>query len=235
MELAEWITQWTSLAAFESARLPDVDERIAAVLELCALPVPAAWTRPDPEDHRWRQGPYRRGDRGAPSSPERAVEQEIVGSADAIADGRTCMGGIVVDGIAAVALTTTPKVEADLLLLVNHQPGLRLYLAEVKAMANTPWYAIIELLRQMRLLTASSHATDYFRRKDDTVPSGLPLTGLVVAPPQYFTAPGQRRNSVGPAQHLVDAVGANTDLNACMATWDARTGTIAKLVRPAPG
>jgi hypothetical protein len=49
-------------------------------------------------------------------------------------------------------LTPTPKIEADLLLLVEHANGPHLYVAEVKAMANTPWYGTIELLRQLRLL-----------------------------------------------------------------------------------
>ena len=86
----------------------------------------------------WAAAPYRRGDRGAPSSPERTIEHEILGPGSKIAAGHKCLGGAIVGGINAVPLTSTLKIEADLLLLVEHTNGPHLYLAEVKAMATRP-------------------------------------------------------------------------------------------------
>jgi hypothetical protein len=154
--LEEWIKAWTRVAEYTTADVPNVDQRISAVLKLWDLPVAEGWLRPAREDDMWVEAPYRRGDRDAPSSPERTIEHEILGPGSNIAAGRKCLGGAIRGGINAVPLTSTPKIEADLLLLVEHTNGPHLYLAEVKAMANTPWYATIELLRQLRLLLSGS-------------------------------------------------------------------------------
>lgn len=230
MNLGEWIKEWTTLAEYQSSEVPDVDARIANIIELCAVAVPAEWTRPSPEDDKWADGPYRRGDRGNPSQPERTVEDEILGSDASIAEGRTCMGGAVVGGINAIPLTAKPKIEADVLLRVQHKDhSQHLYLVEAKKMANTPWYATLELLRQMSLFRASGHAADYFHRCDSSVPKGLPVTGLVVAPAEYYAASGKRSKAVAPTRRLVSAVNSRTDHRVVLATWDDSTKTIAEL------
>lgn len=226
MQLAEWIRAWACVAQYTSADVPDVERRISRVRELWRLPVAGEWLRPATEDDLWAAGPYRRGDRGAPSSPERAIEHEILGPEATIAPGRTCLGGEVVGGINAVPLTPTPKIEADLLLLVEHANGPHLYLAEVKAMANTPWYGTIELLRQLRLLLSKSPALGYFHRSAGT-PSDVSVTGLVLAPQAYFDSSGQRRNAVGPARRLIQAMTPLVDIG--LATWDSRSQAIAPL------
>jgi hypothetical protein len=81
-----------------------------------------------------------------------------------------CLGGAIVGGINAVPLTSTPKIEADLLLLVEHTNGSHLYLAEVKAMANMPWYATIELLGQLRFLLSGSPTLDTFTAQREPRP-----------------------------------------------------------------
>jgi hypothetical protein len=231
MELAEWIAEWTKLAAYPKADVPDVDGRIAALLHLCTVPVKPAWPRPNPEDHIWDSGPYRRGDRNAPSQPERIVEHEILGPGKQMAEGRLCCGGRVLDGINAIPLTRRPKIEADVLLLVDHGQEQRLYLAEVKKNSNNAWYATVELLRQLRLFTASTHAADYFHRKDIHTPSGLPVTGVVLAPRDYYFAVGQKGKALDPARRLVDAVTSHGALDVRLATWDAASRRIVELER----
>jgi hypothetical protein len=224
--LEEWIRAWTRVAEYTSADVPDVDQRISEVLELWDLPVAEGWLRPAPEDDMWAAAPYRRGDRCAPSSPERILEHEILGPGSKIAPGRKCLGGAIVGGINAVPLTLTPKIEADLLLLVEHTNGSHLYLAEVKSMANTPWYATIELLRQLRLLLSGSPTLGYFHRTAGT-PSDVSMTGLVLAPQAYFDREGKRHNAVGPAKRLIQAVKPTVDIR--LATWDSRSEAIAEL------
>jgi hypothetical protein len=231
MDLAEWIADWTKLAEYSKADVPDVDARIADLLDLCTVPVRPAWPRPNAEDHMWAAGPYRRRDREDPSRPERIVEHEILGSGEQMAEGRLCCGGRVVDAINAIPLTRRPKIEADVLLLVDHGHERRLYLAEVKKDSNNAWYATVELLRQLRLFTASTHAIDYFHRKDTEVPAGLPVTGLVLAPSDYYFAPGKKDKAVEPAWRLVDAVTSHRELDVRLATWDAATRRIAELER----
>lgn len=229
MQLAEWIAEWTQLAAYPGAKVPDVDARIAALLQMCAVPVEPTWPRSGAEDHLWAGGPYRRGDRGAPSRPERIVEHEILGPGKQMAEGRLCFGGRVLDAINAIPLTRRPKIEADVLLLVDHGHDRKLYLAEVKKGSNNPWYATVELLRQMRLFTVSPHAADYFHRKHTEVPSGLPVTGLVLAPRDYYFASGKRVEALDPAKRLVDAVRCHSRLDVRLATWDTATKRIAEL------
>jgi hypothetical protein len=226
VRLAEWTGAWTCVAQYTSADVPEVDRRISRVRELWRVPVAAEWLRSTPEDGMWAAAPYRRGDRGTPSSPERAIEHEILGPEATIAPGRACLGGAVVGGINAVPLTSTPKIEADLLLLVEHANGPHLYLAEVKAMANTPWYATIELLRQLRLLLSQSPALGYFHRTAG-IPADVPVAGLVLAPRAYFDTSGQRRNAVDPARRLIQAMTPVVDIH--LATWDSRSKAIVEL------
>lgn len=226
MGLEGWIGAWTRVAEYGSAEVPDVDERISTVRELWQLPVAEGWLRPAPDDDKWVAHPYRRGDRGAPSSPERTIEHEILGAGSESAQGRTCLGGAIVGGINAVPLTRTPKIEADLFLLVEHTNGPHLYLAEVKSMANTPWYATIELLRQLRLLLSGSPALGYFHRTAGT-PSDVSMTGLVLAPQMYFDSAGQRQSAVAPAKRLIKAMAPAVDVR--LTTWDSRFGAIAEL------
>ena len=154
------------------------------------MPVRRGWTRPNIEDHLWAAGPYRRSDRGKPSGPERTIEDQILGAATHVAEGRLCLDGHVIDAIKAIPLTRRPKIEADVLLLVDRGDAVRQYLAEVKGAANNPWYAAIELLRQMRLF-AASHTVDYFHHKNPKLPPRLSVTGLVLAPEIYYkTATG---------------------------------------------
>jgi hypothetical protein len=93
------------------------------------------------------------------------------------------------------------------------------------------WCATVELLRQLRLFTASTHAVDYFHRKDTEVPAGLPVTGLVLAPRGYYFASGKRGKALDPAWRLVDAVTSHGGLDVRLATWDVATRRIAELER----
>jgi hypothetical protein len=224
--LGEWIQAWTCVAEYTSAEVPGVDQRISTVLKLWHLPVAQGWLRAAAEDELWAAAPYRRGDRCAPSSPERAIEHQILGPGSEIALNRRCLGGAIVGGINAVPLTLSPKIKADLLLLVEHAKGPHLYLAEVKSMANTPWYATIELLRQLRLLLSGGPTLRYFHRTAGT-PSDISMTGLVLAPQVYFDSPGKRQNAVDPARRLIQAMKPTIDIR--LATWDKRSREITEL------
>jgi hypothetical protein len=93
-------------------------------------------------------------------------------------------------------------------------------------MANTPWYATIELLRQLRLLMSGSPTLGHFHRTAGT-PSDVSMTGLVLAPQAYFDSKGKRHNAVCPAKRLIQAMKPTVDIR--LATWDSRTETIAEL------
>jgi hypothetical protein len=93
-------------------------------------------------------------------------------------------------------------------------------------MANTPWYATIELLRQLRLLLSGSPTLGYSHRTAGA-PSDVSMTGLVLAPQLYFDSAGKRHNAVGPAGRLIQAMTPTVDIR--LATWDSGSEAIAEL------
>jgi len=227
MSLDSWLEQWQSIANFKDAEMVNVAERISRAVTLAGAPVDAAWPRPNPEDHKWRDAPYRRGDRGHPSTPERALEHQLLGDGPVIRPGATSLGGRVADGVNALALTNTPKVEADVLLLVNNGERYELHLVEAKVAANNAWYAVLELLQQMLLFSASPHASELFHRRRDESLGQLSLTGIVLAPPAFYTSPGKKSQSVRPAQQLVQALRPHARI--VLATWDHTSRAIKAL------
>jgi hypothetical protein len=154
------------------------------------------------------------------------ILDKILGAATHVAEGRLCLGGHVIDAINAIPLTRRPKVEADVLLLVDHGDAVRQYLAEVKGAANNPWYAAIELLRQLRLV-AASHTVDYFHRKNPRLALGLPATGLVLAPEIYY----KNSDRLAHTWRLIDSVIGHAGLDIRMAVWDALGSQITELKR----
>ena len=226
MELAKWVAAWTALAQHPPSNTVEANAKIDEVVELCQRRVCRDWPRPNIEDQLWAAGPYRRSDRGKPSGPERTIEHQILGAATHVAEGRLCLDGHVIDAINAIPLTRRPKIEADVLLLVNHGDAVRQYLVEVKGAANNPWYATIELLRQLRLF-AASHMVNYFHRKNPQLPPGLPATGLVLAPGTYY----KNSDRLAQTRRLIDSVLRHVGLDIRMAVWDAHSSQITELMR----
>jgi hypothetical protein len=228
-EFAKWRSRWIDEAKYQGRYVPDVDARIDALLELWRVPVPGNWQRTiDPQLLGRR---YRRGDAGAPHDGEHRIEHEML--ADPIADVR-CMGAVVVDGINAMPLVSdatggrSANVEADVLLLLRDGTGHRLALLEVKYSADNPWYAAVENLLQVKLLSANREQRRLFhaRRGVASLDEDLPVAGLVVAPLEYYESPGQKSLAVQPAQQLHDRFRHELGVDLHLATWDAFARTV---------
>lgn len=230
------LAAWTSAFLGQAKIIPkvgDLDGRIQQILQLWNLDIDPRWLRRDGEDdHRWNEAPaphrYRRGQSrsGANAAPatrtqhEHLIERNILG--DRLAEV-TCLDGLLIDGVNAIPLAKDTKgVEGDLLLLSKRRVGgYRLLLAEVKDGANTPWYAVIENLMQMKLLLAHGDPLGLFRRrlaplleKVDSVDA----SGLVLAPATYYT--DDKRESVGPARALIAALHREHGVDIQLARWD---------------
>jgi hypothetical protein len=122
-------------------------------------------------DARGLHGPrYRRGDRGKPHPGQHTIEHVILcGEFDRV----SCCGTRLVDGVNAFPLSRDTagggrraNVEADVLLLAEHNEGYRLYLCEVKDQGNAPWYAVVECLRQTTLLRGCAKCYTCARQAD---------------------------------------------------------------------
>jgi hypothetical protein len=153
--------------------------------------------------------------------------------ADPIADVR-CMGAVVVDGINAMPLVSdatggrSANVEADVLLLLRDGRRHRLALLEVKYGADNPWYAAVENLLQVKLLSANREQRRLFHARQSfaLLDEDLPVVGLVVAPLEYYESPGQKSLAVQPAQHLHDRFRDELGVDLHLATWDADARTV---------
>ena len=153
---AAWRDRWQRLAEFEGAHLSDPNRQIDQLFALWQDPIPGRWQRePGWDRDKWKVSPYRRGDLAAPRAGEHAMERTI------LIDRRakvTLLGVPLLHGINAVPLAADfsdhgrrANVEADLLLLSRTDTSFRLTLCELKAGANNAWFAVVELMRQMRL------------------------------------------------------------------------------------
>jgi hypothetical protein len=221
---AAWSEAFLAEARFSGAQIDRLDQRILSVQKLWACPVDRTWGRGEKDDARWKvngqQRRYRRShsELGAQRDEEHALEKAIL---EHHFNDITCFGGRLVDGINAVPLCAFKmgKVEADLLLLVREPNGRshRIFLVEAKTNSNNPWYAVVEHLRQLKLLEVSAVKRIFHRRNPSlSLPEEIPVTGLILAPGTYYSSPGQKGNAVEPARRLIADLGIDLKL----AIWD---------------
>ena len=215
--------------------MPDPAARIEKLLALWREDVPGDWRRGDDPALTDGSRRYRRSHKGEPN-PEHALELEVLGQQGALEPMR-CLGAPVVDGINAVSLVRdaaggrAANVEADMLLLVDRADGSRQFLVEAKVNSDNAWYAAVELLLQLRLFLESPAAQRILRKRGAVrdLPESLPVTGLVVAPPPFYSATGKKENSVESARQLLGRLRELDLADARLAVWKATDRTIDEL------
>jgi hypothetical protein len=235
-QFSSWAKRWMDLARFTGPQLPDPSHRTEQLVALWHEPVPGEWRRGDDAQLLERTCRYRRTHKHGTPSPEHAIELEILGLDVDLLPFR-CLGAPVADGINAVPLVRdaaggrASNVEADMLLLLLGDPGPRQVLIEAKANSNNAWYAAVELLRQLRLFVDSPAAQRLLRLRGSVagLPEELPLAGLVVAPPAFFRASGQKANAVEPARRMLAQLREKVQVDARLAVWRSRGRTIDEL------
>jgi hypothetical protein len=222
-----WLARWKAIGSYEGPRLPDEDVRVEQLLALWSEPIPSGWARDkvvarllDPEVR------YTRSDQRL---PEHGFEYEVLCEHGGVV---TSLGLPVVDAVNAIPLVKAPRgsrregnVEVDMLLLVGDTTK-RLHLIEAKKEADNAWYALVELLRALKLFTAiESVATQqlfYDHRKTLELPDTLPVTAFVLAPPAFYSKTGKREDSVEPAQRLIERLRHQLDEDVLLASWDRK-------------
>jgi hypothetical protein len=230
---AAWRDRWQCLAEFEGAHLPDPERRIDQLLALWQAPIPGKWLRePGWDTDKWAASLYRRGDLAAPRAGEHAMERTI------LIDRRakvTMLGEPLLHGINAMPLTADfsdhgrrANVEADLLLLSRTDAGFRLALCELKAGADNAWFAAVELLRQMRLFLASPSAQSLMMELGHLPieATNVALTGLVVAPADYYAARGKKGHAILPARTLLRLMLQHYNVDVRLAIWNPADNSI---------
>ncbi len=231
-----WTSRWIELARFSGPHLTEPDQKIKDVLELWDLPIPGSWERG--VDDQLLNTRYRRGDTDSPHAREHSIEHEILNNLEVV----RCLDGSLIDGINAMPLARDEtggrrgNVEGDLLLLIEKAGRYQLVICEVKHSANTCWYAAIESLRQLKLLHLSTAARQLFHRRAPqlSLPPEIPIIGLVVAPEQYYTQPGQKSNVLPHTIRLLGEFTAKNRIEAHLTIWDANLRAI-RTFPPAAG
>ncbi|MEO5333930.1 MAG: hypothetical protein H7839_18100 [Magnetococcus sp. YQC-5] len=224
-DFSQWNEQWKEKMEFTGAHLPDPEGRIKQVLDLWNAPVPKGWERgSDPQLLKAR---YRRGNidnlRG-----EKKIEHDILEKHFEQVEFLECE---LVDGINAMPLTRDAKggrhnnVEADLLLLLKKSGRYTIVICELKEKYKNSWYAIIENIRQLKLLELSSSARDLFRKRNPSLSLSeeIPVMGCVVAPREFYDQAGQKANAKPHAERLIKQFYSMTGLSVCLAVWDLKT------------
>lgn len=230
---ADWSALWLDAGSFHGAEVPDEEDRIAELSRLWTSEIPAGWERGadrrvlEPNCRYLRSHRHNAPTRGS----EHELEMELLGP-DPSAVPTDCLGGRLLDGVNAVPLAKDPSggrngnVEADMLLLVEGREGPKLFLVEVKTSSNNAWYAAAESLRQLRLFIASASAQEIMPRRRPELSNAPAVSAIVLAPPDFYQAPGARRNVVAPARRLLDHMRAGFGLDAQLAIWLAAQRTI---------
>jgi hypothetical protein len=226
------------LAAYSGPALMDAECRIERVVALWDEQIPGTWMRDEDERLVDPNRRYLRSHRsGAPvPGSEHEIESEVLGPAP---EGtRTLvLGNRLVDGVNALPLAKdihggrAGNIEADMLLLVGAEGRYRHALIEVKARSNHPWYATVELLRQLRLFGLSSAAQQLFerRRPELRLTSPAPVTAAVLAPAGFYRAAGRNRAGVGPTTALLDRMRAHAGVDIRLTVWDREARVIVEL------
>jgi hypothetical protein len=230
-----WAQEWLRLGSYSGPHLGDVDARIESIVNLWHQPVPGGWERDDDPALLDPSRRYRRSHPGRPGGPvrEALIEHEVLSPSPAVTE-TTCLGFRLVDGVNAVSLQRSRassrrsgNVEADMLLLTQDAVTYRALLVEVKVTSDTPWFAAVENLRQLRLYLESPAAQRLLptRQQQLRLPD-IPVTGVVLAPATYYTAPVKKAASVAPTRKLMDRMRAVAGHEFVLATWNSERRVI---------
>lgn len=227
-----WSERWLALARYPGSRVPDVSERIERLVTLWRQAIPGPWKRGLDVQLLGRR--YRRGDLISPHDGEHSIEHAIL---CAHFERVSCLGGVLVDGINALPLVRDQfggragNVEADLLLLLKSENDYRIVVCEVKDKSDTPWFAGIENLRQLRLLSESEETLKLFtsRNPNLTLPSYIPVTAIVVAPSDFYRHAGKKANAVIPTKALLSRFREEFDVDIRLAVWEAAANQVRPL------
>jgi hypothetical protein len=218
-----WRNRWDELMDYSGSDLPTPVQRIESLRQLWNQPVPEGWKRR--VDQQLLSDRYRRGDFNNPNPGEHQIEHEILIECFNELD---FLGYKVIDGINAMPLTIDSKggrrgnVEADLFLLLRKNEEHLLALCEVKDKDKNAWYALVENMRQLKLLYLSDAARNLFvlRNPSLRLPKDLPIMGCIVAPEDFYHHAGQKAKALSFAKRLIHQFRSWTGLSLNLTTWN---------------
>jgi hypothetical protein len=116
-----------------------------------------------------------------------------------------------------------------MLLLARETTGYRQWLVEAKTRSNNAWFGVIENLRQLKLFQLSAAAKQVMPTRHPELSQPIPVTAIVLAPEQFYTAAGAKKNAVEPATALINMIRTAAKIDIRLAVWDPADQTIDSL------
>ena len=226
-----WAQRWMALADYPGRDVPDVDHRIEQLVEHWRADIPGEWKRG--LDSQLLGPRYRRGDIASPHNGEHAIEYEILCQHF---DSVSCLNGKLMDGVNALPLARDTfggrrgNVEADLFLLIRTESAYRLAVCEVKHSSVSAWFAAVENLRQLRLLRDSGEVVKLFEHRHGmNLGATVPVSGLVIAPEDFYRHAGKKSQAIAPAQALLQRFRWEFGVDAHLTVWNPAACSVAPL------
>jgi hypothetical protein len=230
----DWYQTWQDLADFGGPNLDDEEwqRRINEIIRLWSEEPPGDWRRRLATNFKVRGllAPgeiYRRGDDECPNTGEHQIEKDIIFnritcfsdeySFEPVVNAFPCAMDNIGGGRRA-------NVEVDLLGILKVEGAIHPLICEIKTGkkgSKNPWYAAVENLRQLRLFIDNEDNLKCIKEKrGDASMTFVAPVGVVVAKPGYYTAKGQKINSMEPTRKLLKQLQAqHKDARVVLAKW----------------
>jgi hypothetical protein len=216
-----WRDAWDELGA---------QRRVSDILDLWQAPIPEPWMRSEADTpKRLLSGQrYTRGNLNGIRKGEHEMEYEILVTHF---DRAMCLGRPLLDGVNAYPLVKDSaggrnyNVEGDLVLLAGLADSALILVSDVKKTDGTPWTALVQNLRQLRLFTANPACAALFNKRG--VQANVVQTcGGVIAPKTFYSSPGQKANNLPYARTLSHSILRAHNVKTELLVWDAGLGQL---------
>jgi hypothetical protein len=142
-----------------------------------------------------------------------------------------CLGLPLLDGVNAYPLVKdaagrrNDNVEADLVLLAGRADSALILVGDVKKTDGNAWAALVQNLRQLRLLTANPACSSIFTKRGMKA-NAVQICGGVIAPRMFYSSRGQKADSVPYARELSESMLRVHKVKTELLVWDAGLGQL---------
>jgi len=205
----DWSAQWARGRQYTGAQISKqaLPSRIESVTSLWNMEMPLGWER-----ENWaflKQRGFRRGDEHSPQ-PEHKLEKDLFDLPTWQVKGGTISMKLYPElNEISFGNQGDGQRKIDVLALLEIEDRTTPLAIEMKGKStNNCWFAVVENLQQLRLLHSYPQSRLALNRWLKPF-EHLPLSqswGMVLAPPPFFDAKGQKQNSFRQAKELILAL-----------------------------
>jgi hypothetical protein len=202
----EWSARWAKERRYRGARISDEDLplRIKSIISLWSGDMPSHWERED-----WtflQKEKFRRGDEESPQLEHKLEKELFILAKWKVRGGTPPMYLYPKLNELSFGSLRLGQRKIDVLAILDIGGRSTPLAIEVKSEStNNCWFAVVENLQQLRLLHSypqSRLALSPWLKPFEPLPLSQSW-GMVLAPPTFFDAKGQKQNSFRQAKELI--------------------------------